>query len=63
MQSKETNLQTDWSKTQRCCAHVESCTQEELREDSPILPMLPEHAGSIQWVCVCDVDVLPANKM
>ena len=27
--------------------HVESCTQEELREDSQILPWLVEHAGSI----------------
>ena len=27
--------------------HVESCTQEELREDSPILPWLVEHAGRI----------------
>ena len=26
--------------------HVESCTQEELRKDSPILPLLVEHAGS-----------------
>ena len=26
--------------------HVESCTQEELWEDSPILPWLVEHAGS-----------------
>ena len=26
--------------------HVESCTQEELREDSPILPWLVEHAGA-----------------
>ena len=26
--------------------HVESCTQEELREDSQILPWLVEHAGS-----------------
>ena len=25
--------------------HVESCTQEELREDSPILPWVVEHAG------------------
>ena len=27
--------------------HVESCTPEELQEDSPILPWLVEHAGSI----------------
>ena len=27
--------------------HVESCTQEELREDCPILPWLVEHAGSV----------------
>ena len=26
--------------------HVESCTQEELREDSPILPWLVGHAGA-----------------
>ena len=31
--------------------HVESCTQEELREDSPILPWLVEHAGSILSRC------------
>ena len=30
---------------------VESCTQEELREDSPILPWLVEHAGSILSRC------------
>ena len=27
--------------------HVESCTQEELQEDSPILPWLVEHAGEL----------------
>ena len=31
--------------------HVESCTQEDLREDSPILPWLVEHAGSILSRC------------
>ena len=31
--------------------HVESCTQEELREDSPILPWLVEHAVSILYGC------------
>ena len=31
--------------------HVESCTQEELRGDSPILPWLVEHAGSIFSRC------------
>ena len=31
--------------------HVESCTQEELREDSPILPWLVEHAGRILSRC------------
>ena len=31
--------------------HVESCTREELREDSPILPWLVEHAGSILSRC------------
>ena len=31
--------------------HVESCTQEELREDSPILPWLVEQAGSIVSRC------------
>ena len=31
--------------------HVESCTQEELREDSPILPRLVGHAGSILSRC------------
>ena len=30
---------------------VASCTQEELREDSPILPWLVEHAGSILSRC------------
>ena len=28
------------------CHHVESCTQEERRRDSPILPWFVEHAGS-----------------
>ena len=32
--------------------HVGSCTQEELREDSPILPWLVEHAGSILSRCL-----------
>ena len=36
-------------RTIRC--HVKSCTQEELREDSPILPWLVEHAGSILSRC------------
>ena len=31
--------------------HVESCTQEELREDSPILPWLVGRAGSILSRC------------
>ena len=31
--------------------HVESCTQEELQEDSPTLPWLVEHAGSILSRC------------
>ena len=31
--------------------HVESCTQEELREDSPILPWLVEHARRILSRC------------
>ena len=31
--------------------HVESCTQEELREDSPILPWLVERAGRILSRC------------
>ena len=31
--------------------HVESCTQEELRGDSPILPWFVEHAGSILSRC------------
>ena len=31
--------------------HVESCTQEELWEDSPILPRLVEHAGSMLSRC------------
>ena len=31
--------------------HVDSCTQEELREDSPILPWLVGHAGSILSRC------------
>ena len=31
--------------------HVQSCTQEELREDSPILPWLVEHAVSILSRC------------
>ena len=30
---------------------VESCTQEELREDHPILPWLVEHAGSMLSKC------------
>ena len=36
-------------RTTKC--HVESCTQEEPREDSPILPWLVEHAGSILSRC------------
>ena len=32
--------------------HVESCTQEELREDSPILPWLVEHAGGVLSRCL-----------
>ena len=31
--------------------HVEICTKEELREDSPILPWLLEHAGSVLSRC------------
>ena len=31
--------------------HVESCTQEELREDFPILPWLVEHVGCILSRC------------
>ena len=31
--------------------HVESCTQEELREDFPILSWLVEHAGSMLSRC------------
>ena len=31
--------------------HVESCTQEELREDSPILPWLVGRAGGILSRC------------
>ena len=31
--------------------HVENCTQEDLREDSPILPWLVEHAGNIVSRC------------
>ena len=31
--------------------HWESCTQKELREDSPVLPWLVEHAGSILSRC------------
>ena len=31
--------------------HVESCTHEELWEDSPILPWLVEHAGSMLSRC------------
>ena len=31
--------------------HAESCTQEELREDSPILPRSAEHAGSMLSRC------------
>ena len=37
------------SRTIKC--HVESCTQEELREDSPMLPWLVEHARSILSWC------------
>ena len=36
-------------RTVKC--HVESCTQEELREDCPILPWLVERAGSILSRC------------
>ena len=36
--------------------HVESCTQEELWEDSPILPWLVEHAGSMLSMCQKDRD-------
>ena len=37
------------TRTIKC--HVESCTQEELREDSPILPWSVDHAGSILSRC------------
>ena len=36
--------------------HVESCTQEELWKDSPILPWLVEHAGSMLSRCQKDRD-------
>ena len=36
-------------RTTKC--HAESCTQEELREDSPIFPWLVEHAESILSRC------------
>ena len=36
-------------RTSKC--HVESCTKEELREDSPILLWLVEHAGCILSIC------------
>ena len=32
--------------------HVESCTPAELREDSPILPLLVEHAGGVLSRCL-----------
>ena len=50
--------------------HVESCTQEEIREDSQILPWLVEHAGSVLSCVPLGAKVLarplssePQNKM
>ena len=42
-------LLRDVIRTIKCL--VESCTREELREDSPILPWLVRHAGSILSRC------------
>ena len=42
--------------------HVESCTQEEIWEDSPILPWLVEHAGSMLSRCQKDRDWSDATR-
>ena len=60
MQSKETKLSNGLVENavmllrgviRTITCHVESCTQEELRFDPPILPWLAEHAGSILSRC------------
>ena len=42
--------------------HVESCTQGELREDSPILPCLVEDAGSILTRCQSDTRICTIRR-
>ena len=60
MQSKKPSFQTGWSKTQCCCCAESSepssamwraARKKELWEDSPILPWLVEHAGSMLSRC------------